>query len=74
MENTNKRKRQRYAKTINGKYDIIVYYEEMVKKGISEAKTKTKEHFKLPQLSSLNSILKNKDKIKEAYERNETNS
>ena len=74
MEKSINKKRQRDTKTINGKYDIIVFYEDMIKKGIKQAKTKTKEHFKLPQLSTLNTILKNKCKIKDAYERNETTS
>ena len=41
MEITIKSKRQTDSKIINGKYYIIVLYEDMAKKGINEPKSKT---------------------------------
>lgn len=47
------------------KYEIILYYESLPKIG---AKVETVRHFKLPTISTLNSILKNKEKIFEVVE------
>jgi hypothetical protein len=48
---TNKRKRE--SKSINEKYEIIRYYEDLLKKKEKNAKTNTVEHFKLKQISTL---------------------
>ena len=41
METNKKTKREtkRDSKPINGKYDIIIFYEDLIKKGVKEAKT-----------------------------------
>jgi hypothetical protein len=54
---TNTNKRNRESRSINEKYEIIKFYEDLVKKKVQNAKTRTVEQFKLKQVSTLNSIL-----------------
>jgi ferric iron reductase protein FhuF len=67
---TNKRKRE--SKSINEKYEIIRYYEDLLKKKEKNAKTNTVEHFKLKQISTLNTILTKADQIKDNYTENQS--
>jgi hypothetical protein len=71
MEENNK-KRSRDGRTINDKYDIVVYFEDLIKKNIKNAKTKTVDHFNLKQISTLNTILAKKDLIKITYLENQS--
>ena len=68
----NKRKRSRESKTLNEKYEIITFYENLVKENKKNCKTTTIQHFKLKQISSLNAILNKIDEIKETYLENQS--
>ena len=67
---TNKRKRE--GRTINEKYTIIKFYEDLVKKNTKNAKSKTVEEFKLKQISTLNTILSKADEVKSSYNENQS--
>lgn len=67
---TNKRKRE--SKSINEKYEIIRYYEDLLKKKEKNAKTNTVEHFKLKQISTLNTILTKADQINDNFTENQS--
>lgn len=69
---TNSRKRCRDSRTINEKYEIIQFYENLIKKKCKNAKSVCKDYFKLKQISTLNSILNKIDEIKEVYFENQS--
>ena len=70
MENNNN-KRKRESKSINEKYEIIKYYNDLVKKNVENAKSKTVDNFKLKQISTLNTILSKANQINESYTENQ---
>jgi hypothetical protein len=70
MENNNN-KRKRESKSINEKYEIIKYYNDLVKKTVENAKSKTVDNFKLKQISTLNTILSKANQINESYTENQ---
>lgn len=66
-EKTMSRRKQR---SIDEKYEIIKYY-EMIESTGRGAKEKTRQEFNLPTISSLNTILHNRDDIMRIYESNQ---